>query len=83
MSGLSMRPITLYQACSFVEEHHSQHDKPQGGLRAIALLRGDDLVGVAIAGAPSQVSSRDVATSTRQSRGRSNYSLGDANRFVC
>jgi len=43
MSVLIIRPMTLHQACSFVQEHHSQHDKPQGGLRAIALLRGDDL----------------------------------------
>ena len=39
MSGLIIRPITLRQARSFVQEHHRHHDKPQGGLWAIALLR--------------------------------------------
>jgi hypothetical protein len=46
MSGLISRPITPpRQARSFVQERHRHHDKPQRGLLAIALPRGDDLVG--------------------------------------
>ena len=41
MSGLMIRPITLHQARSFVQEHHRRHDKPQGGLWAIALALMD------------------------------------------
>ena len=51
---LSVRPVSLRQAAEFVQEHHRHHDAPQGGLWALALLRGDpeQLVGVAIAGRP-------------------------------
>jgi len=49
---LTIRPITLRQAEGFVQEYHRHHDAPQGGLWAIALLRGQELVGVAIAGRP-------------------------------
>lgn len=52
MSTLRIAPITLRQARAFVQEHHRHHDRPQGGLWALALLRGDDLVGVAVAGRP-------------------------------
>ena len=51
-SDLRVCPVTLRQARQFVQEHHRHHDMPQGGLWALALLRGDDLVGVAIAGRP-------------------------------
>jgi hypothetical protein len=44
--------ITLRQARSFVREHHLRHHKPQGRLWAMAVPRGDDLVGGAIAGRP-------------------------------
>jgi hypothetical protein len=49
---LDFRPITLRQARAFVQEYHRHHDAPQGGLFALALMRGDELVGVAIAGRP-------------------------------
>jgi hypothetical protein len=52
VATLRIAPITLRQARSFVQEHHRHHDKPQGGLWALALLRGHDLVGVVIAGRP-------------------------------
>jgi hypothetical protein len=61
---LITRPITLRQARFFVQEHHRHHDKPQDGLWAIALLRGDDLVGVAIAERP--VSGEPISSSTRR-----------------
>lgn len=49
---LRILPVSLRQAAEFVQEHHRHHDMPQGGLWALALLRDDDLVGVAIAGRP-------------------------------
>lgn len=52
MSELRILPVTLRQARAFVQEHHRHHRAPQGGLWAIALLRGEELVGVAIAGRP-------------------------------
>jgi hypothetical protein len=51
-SDLRVCPITLRQARAFVQEHHRHHDMPQGGLWALALMRDDQLVGVAIAGRP-------------------------------
>lgn len=54
-----IKPITLLQARQFTQDHHRHHKRPQGGLWAIALMHGDDLVGVAIAGRPvSQVLQR-------------------------
>lgn len=53
MSGeLTVRPMALRQAREFVELHHRHHGMPQGGLWALALMRGEELVGVAIAGRP-------------------------------
>lgn len=52
MRELYIKPITLRQARQFVQEHHRHHDMPQGGLWALALMRGDELVGAAIAGRP-------------------------------
>lgn len=49
---LTVRPMALRQAREFVELHHRHHGMPQGGLWALALMRGDELVGVAIAGRP-------------------------------
>lgn len=53
MSGqLVIRPCGLRQAREFVELHHRHHGMPQGGLWALALIRDEELVGVAIAGRP-------------------------------
>jgi hypothetical protein len=52
MTELRIMPIGLRQAREFVQEHHRHHDMPQGGLWALALMRDEDLVGVAIAGRP-------------------------------
>lgn len=49
---LLIRPITIAQAAQFVFDHHRHSDPPQGGKWAIACMRGDELVGVAIAGRP-------------------------------
>jgi hypothetical protein len=52
VSALIVRPITIKQANSFVFDHH-RHSRPVvGGKWAIALMRGDELVGVAISGRP-------------------------------
>lgn len=49
---LHIRPVTLRQARSFVGDYHRHNEKPPGGKWAIALMRGDELVGVAICGRP-------------------------------
>lgn len=49
---LRVLPCTLRQAQEFVQLEHRHHDAAQGGLWALALLRGEELVGVAIAGRP-------------------------------
>lgn len=45
-------PCTLRQAREFVNVYHRHHRAPQGGQFALALMRGPELVGVAIAGRP-------------------------------
>lgn len=49
---LRTAPITLRQASGFIDDHHRHHESPQGGMVAIALLRGEELVGVAVGGRP-------------------------------
>ena len=55
MSGgprLVVVPCTLRGARAFVEQHHRHHRPPQGGLFAVAVAVGEDVVGVAIVGNP-------------------------------
>lgn len=52
MSELRVVPCSLAQVKAFVGEHHRHSGMPQGGLWALALMRGEELVGVAIAGRP-------------------------------
>jgi len=52
MSKLELVPVTLRAATSFVEQHHRHHKPPQGGLFAVGVSNGDDVVGVAIVGMP-------------------------------
>jgi len=47
-----LHPITLREARAFVDRHHRHHKAPQGGLFAVGLGRGEDVVGVAIIGRP-------------------------------
>lgn len=54
--SLRVLPCTLKQAQAFVQEEHRTHDAAQGGLWALALMRGEELVGVAIAGRPVSAS---------------------------
>ena len=49
---LNIRPITLRDACAFVEAHHRHNKPPRGHKFSVAAHLDDDLVGVAIAGRP-------------------------------
>jgi hypothetical protein len=54
VTAVELVPITLRQARAFNYEHHRrQKELGAGALFAVALVRGPDLVGVAIAGRPS------------------------------
>lgn len=56
---LTIRPVTLDQAQAFVHDWHRHNRDNAGGCWAIACMRGDELVGVAICGRPvSQVLQR-------------------------
>ena len=44
--------ISLRNAFVFVTQHHRHHAAPQGGLFAVAVAVGDEVVGVAIVGRP-------------------------------
>lgn len=46
------RPISLREACEFVNTHHRHHVSPQGHKFSIALYDGDIVIGVIIAGRP-------------------------------
>lgn len=49
---LSLIPMTLREARSFVEQHHRHHAAPQGGLFAIGAVREEEVIAVAIVGRP-------------------------------
>lgn len=49
---LTVVPVTIKAASSFVAQHHRHHKAPRGGLFAVAVARGDEVVGVAIVGRP-------------------------------
>jgi hypothetical protein len=49
---LELQPVTLRAARAFVGLHHRTHRPPQGGLFAVAVNDGTELVGVAIIGKP-------------------------------
>lgn len=51
-ADLSLCPITIADAALFVARHHRHHRRPAGGLFAVAVAKGDDVVGVAIVGRP-------------------------------
>lgn len=52
MSELNLQPITLKEAMAFTDRHHRHHRAPQGGLFAVAVNDGTDVVGVAVIGRP-------------------------------
>lgn len=47
-----LSPITLKEASEFVRLNHRHHRPPQGGLFALAAVKGEQIVGVAIIGRP-------------------------------
>ena len=49
---LDLTPLTLKEARRFVDQHHRHHKAPQGGLFAVGVARGANVVGVAIVGRP-------------------------------
>ena len=50
--SLYLKPCTLRAARIFINEHHRHHKAPQGGLFAVAVAEGEDVVGVCIIGKP-------------------------------
>lgn len=50
--SLDLCPITLREAHTFVSRHHRHHATSRGGVFAVAVAEGDDIVGVAIIGRP-------------------------------
>lgn len=49
---LELVPVTLTYARNFVDEFHRHHIAPQGGLFAIGIGDGKEIIGVAIIGRP-------------------------------
>ena len=49
---MNITPVTLTEAFIFVNKVHRHHPAPQGGLFAIAVSEGEEVVGVAIVGRP-------------------------------
>lgn len=49
---LQLCPMTLREACAYVEQNHRHHTAPQGGLFAIACQRAEAVAGVVIVGRP-------------------------------
>lgn len=49
---MNVVPMTLREARAFVDLHHRHHRAPQGGLFAIGLADGDEVIGVVIVGKP-------------------------------
>ena len=49
---LRITPVTLREAASFVEKHHRHLRAPVGGIFAIGISLGQEVVGVAVTGRP-------------------------------
>jgi len=49
---LTLVPVTLTDAMLFVGRHHRHHLPPQGGLFAVGVAQGEEVVGVVIVGRP-------------------------------
>jgi hypothetical protein len=50
--SLSLVPITLRDACSFIGQHHRHHDPPRGCILCVGAAANDHVVGVAVVGRP-------------------------------
>jgi len=49
---LELVPITVTDAQAFIEQHHRHHLRPRGGLFAVGVAHGGNVVGAAIVGRP-------------------------------
>lgn len=49
---MSIQPLTLREARAYVDDMHRHHRAPQGGLFAIGLNDGADIIGCVIVGKP-------------------------------
>jgi len=49
---LEALPVTLREACAFIEAHHRHHNPPRGCVCVIGAARGGSVVGVAVIGRP-------------------------------
>ena len=45
-------PITLREACAFIDAHHRHHDPPRGCVFCVGVAANDHVVGVAVVGRP-------------------------------
>ena len=52
MNNLQLEPITLKQANAFIDQHHSHHIHVTGWKFGVGVKKGNQLVGVGIAGRP-------------------------------
>lgn len=52
---LTIRPITCAQAKKWIYDHHRHSQPQQGQMWSICAMRGDELVGVAVCGRPTNV----------------------------
>lgn len=59
---LSLAPITLAEACAFVDMHHRHHRSPRGHKFSLAAIAAGRVVGVAIIGRPVSRGRQDGAT---------------------
>jgi len=50
--ALEIVPCTVRDAMSFVAQHHRHHDAPNGGLWAVGVASGEEMIGVAIVAQP-------------------------------
>lgn len=51
-NGLELRPITFKNACSFIDQHHRHHRRPQGWKFGTSAWSAGTLVGVIMVGRP-------------------------------
>lgn len=49
---MALQPMTLREACDYVERHHRRSAPPRGMKFALGAAKGDELLGVAIVGRP-------------------------------
>ena len=50
VAPLVLQPVTLREACAFIEEHHRHHEPPRGCLFCVGVAAHDVVVGIAVVG---------------------------------